>query len=424
VGRFGGGDFGAGVGSRGGWVGSGVVNSTGEPLHLPHRILVVDDEPDLESLISQRFRKRIRSEDLSFVFAGHGEEALAKLQEHGNLDIVLTDINMPVMDGLTLLSRLREGHPQVRSVVVSAYGDMQNIRTALNRGAFDFVTKPIDFQDLEITLDKAIEDSMLRKQALKDRDHLLGVERELDLARGMQESLVPTTFPVHPRFEVFGSMVPAAQVGGDLYDFFMLDENRLAFSLGDVSGKGVAAALFMAVSRTVLRVAAGKGLSTHECMTEVNRFLCQEKTNAMFLTCFYGILDLTNGRVEYSRAAHNIPYLVRADAAAHPKTVQDLDQAGGLPLALFESAEYDAATVQFQPGDYMVIFTDGITEAMNANYETYDERRLIDLLKEQPPGRPVREIVQAVIAGAQAFANGTPPSDDMTVLGIRYFGPG
>ncbi len=392
---------------------------------LPHRILVVDDEPDLESLISQRFRKRIRTEELSFVFAGHGEEALAKLREHGDIGIVLSDINMPVMDGLTLLGRLREGHPMVRSVIVSAYGDMQNIRTALNRGAFDFVTKPIDFQDLEITLDKAIEDSVLRKQAARDRDHLLGMEHELDLARGMQESLVPTVFPEHARFEVFGSMVPATQVGGDLYDFFLLDGNRLAFSLGDVSGKGIAAALFMAVSRTVLRVSAGKGLSPEECLRETNAFLCHEKTNAMFLTCFYGILDLDTGKLEYSRAAHNIPYVVRANPLAHGgRAIENLDQAGGLPLALFDFAAYDLGTVQLDPGDCLVVFTDGITEAMNSAYETYDEARLEALLKQLPALLPMREVVQTVISGAQAFANGMPPSDDMTVLGIRYLGQG
>ena len=120
----------------------------------PHKILVVDDEPDLELLISQRFRKRIRANELDFAFAANGAEALEKLRADGQTEVVLTDINMPVMDGLTLLTRLHENHPMLRSVIVSAYGDMANIRTALNRGAYDFLTKPIDFQDLEITLDR------------------------------------------------------------------------------------------------------------------------------------------------------------------------------------------------------------------------------------------------------------------------------
>ncbi len=163
---------------------------------------------------------------------------------------------MLVMDGLTLLSRLREAHPLLRSVIVSAYGDMPNIRTALNRGAFDFITKPIDFQDLEITLDRAISDAVERKQAAQDRDRLLALSRELELARNIQSALVPHVFPNHERLSVYGAMIPAAEVGGDLFDCFMLDANRLAFTIGDVSGKGIAAALFMAVSRTVLRVTA------------------------------------------------------------------------------------------------------------------------------------------------------------------------
>ena len=142
---------------------------------MPHRVLVVDDEPDLELLISQRFRKRIRSGELAFSFACHGEDALDKLTPDHGIDVILTDINMPVMDGLTLLSRL-QAHPLLRSVIVSAYGDMPNIRTALNRGAFDFVTKPIDFQDLELTLDKALIDAAARKQAARDRDHLASLK--------------------------------------------------------------------------------------------------------------------------------------------------------------------------------------------------------------------------------------------------------
>ena len=120
------------------------------------KILVVDDEADLEMLVKQKFRKKIREGVYDFVFAQNGEEALVKVKEHQDIDIVLSDINMPVMDGLTLLSRLPEANPMLKAVVVSAYGDMQNIRTAMNRGAFDFVCKPVDFEDLELTMEKTI----------------------------------------------------------------------------------------------------------------------------------------------------------------------------------------------------------------------------------------------------------------------------
>jgi phosphoserine phosphatase RsbU/P len=382
---------------------------------MPNRILVVDDEPDLEILITQRFRKRIRGEELSFVFAGNGEEALARLQAEDHVDVVLTDINMPVMDGLTLLSRLREAHPLLRSVIVSAYGDMPNIRTALNRGAFDFITKPIDFQDLEITLDKAISEAMERKQAARDRERLFGLSRELELARSIQESLVPRVFPQDERMSVYGSMIPAAQVGGDLFDCFLLDSNRLAFTIGDVSGKGIAAAIFMAVSRTVLRVAAGKGLSPRECLLEAHQFLHGERRVAsIYVTCFYGILDLETGHLEYSRAGHNPPYLVRGSE------VQTLDAAGGLPLGMLKTVKYDTATLQLAPGDTLLLFTDGITEAMNSDQELYGEDRLVKLLGEQASTLSVDQLVRLVMEEATVFADGAPASDDMTVLGVRY----
>ena len=131
------------------------------------KILVVDDEADLELLVKQKFRKKIRENVYEFIFAQNGAEALEKVLEHADLDIILSDINMPVMDGLTLLSRLPEANPIVRAVVVSAYGDMQNIRTAMNRGAFDFVTKPVDFEDLDLTMQKTIDHVRQMQDTLK-----------------------------------------------------------------------------------------------------------------------------------------------------------------------------------------------------------------------------------------------------------------
>src|SRR3954447_25835844 len=121
------------------------------------KILAVDDEPDFEMLLTQRFRRQIRAEEFAFRFAHHGEEALAVLDAEPDIELLLLDINMPVMDGLTLLARLRERRSPVRAIIVSAYGDMANNRTAMNRGAFDFVTKPVDLTDLEVTIDKTLE---------------------------------------------------------------------------------------------------------------------------------------------------------------------------------------------------------------------------------------------------------------------------
>jgi sigma-B regulation protein RsbU (phosphoserine phosphatase) len=380
---------------------------------------VVDDEPDLELLISQRFRKRIRANELDFIFAANGAEALEKLSNDGLTEVVLTDINMPVMDGLTLLSRLHENHPQLRSVIVSAYGDMANIRTALNRGAYDFLTKPIDFQDLEITLDKTIRDAEARKQAAADREALLTLTKELDVARRIQESLVPQKFPPYPErreFSIYGRMVPATQVGGDLFDFFLLDGDRLMFAIGDVSGKGVAAAMLMAVSRTLLRSAAMKGMRPHECLHEVNQVLRMERVSSMFVTCFVGALDLHSGELEYSNAGHNPPLVLRADGRVEPTELT-----GGLVLGQFARATYHSKQARLAPGESILLYTDGVTEAMNPQHDQFSDERFIELLGTLH-GRSAEEQVRAVLEALSEFVQGAPQSDDITLLNIAYAG--
>src|ERR1700733_11568131 len=170
------------------------------------RILVVDDEPDVELLIKQRFRRKIRDGGFDFEFALNGEEALTKLNGDESIDIVMSDINMPVMDGLTLLSRLREMDRLVRTGIVSAYGGMRNIRIALNRGAYDFLTKPIDFEDFEVTLQKTIQEVEGVRAGHQARKQLDALEIELNVANRIQQSMLPRKFPPFPErrdFEIY-----------------------------------------------------------------------------------------------------------------------------------------------------------------------------------------------------------------------------
>src|ERR1700730_17045828 len=154
----------------------------------PAKILAVDDEPDFELLITQRFRRQIREQEFAFRFARHGEEALAALAAEPDIDLMLLDINMPVMDGLTLLARLRDDRTDVRTIIVSAYGDMTNLRTAMNRGAFDFVTKPVDLNDLEITIRKTLDDSAKLREL--DRRRAAAERARTNLSRYFSPNLV------------------------------------------------------------------------------------------------------------------------------------------------------------------------------------------------------------------------------------------
>jgi sigma-B regulation protein RsbU (phosphoserine phosphatase) len=387
---------------------------------MPHKILVVDDEPDLELLIKQKFRKEIKDDSFQFVFAHNGVQALERLEEHEDVSVVLSDINMPEMDGLTLLQKLNElNNPLLKSVIVSAYGDMENIRTAMNRGAFDFLTKPIDFNDLDLTVRKTVRHLEVIKSALKSRDELVAVQRDLTTAARIQQSLLPNVFPPFPKrneFEIHAEMITAKNVGGDFYDFYFLDDDRLAFAIGDVSGKGIPAAIYMAVCRTLLKATAHQVAHPGEVLRRVNALLIPESEATTFVTIFYGILNTRTGEVQYSNGGHNSPVLVRSSGE-----VEQLPMTDGFLVGKIEHQDYDAKKIQLQKGDTLFLYTDGVTEAMDSNMNMFEEERLTSYLKKSN-GLSTRELAKGSIAHLKAFAGNAPQSDDITVLILRYLG--
>jgi sigma-B regulation protein RsbU (phosphoserine phosphatase) len=389
------------------------------PEASPVKILVVDDEPDLEHLIRQKFRRKIRSKEFDFVFANSGVEAIEKLKGDGEIDLVLTDINMPEMDGLTLLGEIGKFDQLLKSVVVSAYGDMDNIRAAMNLGAFDFVTKPIDLTDLETTINQSLGELRILKDAIRSRNELVAIQRELDVATDIQTSILPRKFPPFPdrkEIEIFARMIPAKEVGGDFYDFFLVDDDRLGFVIGDVSGKGVPAAIMMAVSRTLLRSTAAEGVAPSACCRVVNELLTADSPSDLFVTAFYGILDMRDGTLEYCSAGHNPPYFLSADGR-----VTRGDNSGGIFLGAMPNMDFESGKMILQPGDAIVVYTDGVTEAQNTQDELFDDARL-----EESLGGVVREsadsIVDKLIGRVKEFAGTAPQSDDITCLVLRYLG--
>jgi sigma-B regulation protein RsbU (phosphoserine phosphatase) len=385
---------------------------------MAFKVLVVDDEPDLELLIKQRFRKRIRDGEFEFVFAQNGEEALVKLKEDPGLDIVMSDINMPVMDGLTLLSRLSDVNRILKAVIVSAYGDMQNIRTAMNRGAYDFLVKPIDFQDFEVTLNKTIQELEGIKAGLRAREELTAIQHELSVAARIQQSILPRfpAFPARTDFSIYAHMTPAREVGGDFYDFFLIDKDRLGFVIGDVSGKGVPAAILMAVCRTLLKATALQNISPGECMKYVNDVLVRQSDSAMFVTVFYGILHANTGEVEFCIGGHNPPYLLTQSGQLNV-----IKEPASMIVGALENAGFESGRIRLRPGDCIILYTDGVIEAVNVNQTEFSETRLESVIQ-RSAGQTVDQVVNNIIDEVRIFSTGLPQSDDITSLVLRYVG--
>ncbi len=376
----------------------------------PYKILVVDDEPDLQPLMLQRMRRSIRGGKYTFVFAGNGLEALDRLRAEQDIDMVVSDINMPQMDGLTLLDQIAQMDPNIRSVIISAYGDMKNIRTAMNRGAFDFITKPVDFDDLRITIDRTLAHMARWREALASRDKLVTLQNELNIARKMQRAILPTEFPQKPDYRIFGDMEPARNVGGDFFDVIPLNKGRIGLAIADVSDKGVPAALFMMSTRTLLKGAAIGRERPGDALREVNNMLCEKNDTMMFVTLLYGIYDPANGDFTYANAGHNSPVLVRSD-----KSCEMLPLTDGVAIGVMPDLEYQQKSVTLAPGDILNFYTDGITEAMNENLETFGEERLFDILKGVSDQGP-EDITREIFAGIKAFAGAAPQSDDITCM--------
>ena len=383
----------------------------------PTRLLIVDDEEDFELLIRQRFRRAIRQGDLDFVFARNGEEALARLTENLDIRLVLSDINMPVMDGLTLLGQLEDAHPHIRAVIVSAYGDMDNIRTAMNRGAFDFVTKPIHFEDLERTIEKTLSHIRTMEQALKARDHLVTLKSELDVALSVQQSVLPPQRASRPTHDMQAVIIPAREIGGDFYDFFSLNDHTVGLVIADVSGKGIPAALFTMVTQAYLKSAARNFASPARCLQDVNELLAENNDACVFVTIFYAVLNLKTGLLRYCNGGHNRPRILRKSGL-----VEELAGTDDAILGIVPGRDYHDGSVQMAPGDGLFLYTDGISEAQNLEHEEFGEWRLDEVLRRltASEGCETQDIVNGVVQAVQQFVGSAPQSDDLTCIAFRY----
>jgi serine phosphatase RsbU (regulator of sigma subunit) len=247
------------------------------------------------------------------------------------------------------------------------------------------------------------------------------IESELAIAKEIQLGMIPRTFPPFPdrkEFDLFALIEPAREVGGDLYDFFLLDPDHLCFLVGDVSGKGIPAALFMAVTSTLIRAISLKGQEAGEILTRANEKLGQDNDSCMFASLFYGILNLKTGEVVYANAGHNPPVAIRRNDSPAFLKVE-----AGLALAMMEETAYRSQTLTLRPGDSLVLYTDGVPEAMNEQQELFSDERLLTALASLQ-GLDPADRIKGLMTNLRDFTQGAEQSDDITLLMLTYNGTG
>lgn len=244
------------------------------------------------------------------------------------------------------------------------------------------------------------------------------MEDELNVGKDIQMSMLPVKFPAFPErqdIDVFAKLIPAREVGGDFYDFFFIDEDNICFVVGDVSGKGVPAALFMAVTKTLIKAAANNVKSTAKILTLINNEISKGNENSMFITVFLAILNTATGQIMYTNAGHNPAYILRQG----DYDIQKLSELHGVAIGAMEGVEYKETVLQLDPGNTVFAYTDGVTEAQGLQGKLYSEKRLHNLLKDFKFAG-CKELVDYVMDNVVIYEEGAEQADDITLLAVQF----
>ena len=269
------------------------------------------------------------------------------------------------------------------------------------------------FNYMKSSLKKYIQE-LTETTAAKER-----IESELKIAHDIQMGMLPKVFPPFPdrsEFDIYAMLDPAREVGGDLYDFFFMDEDHLCFTVGDVSDKGVPAALYMTIVMTLIRTKASPGVTADTVLGLVNHDISIDNPSAMFVTLFLGILNIRTGELQYANGGHNPPYLIRAGGDLEP-----METTHGMALGIDEDFSYQSKTVVLEKGESIFLYTDGVTEAMNEKEELFTEQRMekeLAVLKESP----VEDVINGMLEKIEAYSKGVEQHDDITMLILKYYG--
>jgi sigma-B regulation protein RsbU (phosphoserine phosphatase) len=381
------------------------------------RILVVDDERFNINVLADLLKPHYK-----VMAAINGEQALKAAGGTKPPDLILLDIMMPEMDGYEVCRRLKENEAtrEIPVIFVTAMGQEEDETKGLELGAVDYLTKPISPAIVEARVRTHLA---LRKthqslraayaviEAQKDR-----MQGELDVGREIQMSMLPRQFPETGQCRVDAVLQPAREVGGDLYDVFEIGPDLLCFGVGDVSGKGVPAALFMAMAKVLIRSRAASDPSPASILTHLNEELGRDNEQCMFLTAWFGILNIRTGEVTFTNAGHNRPWIRGRDGS-----VRSCEEIHGPVIAAAEGLVYGESHLQLSPGDQLILYTDGVTEARSPDHELYTDERLERLLRDTPANN-ARDRVKSTVSSVWEFQADAEQADDVTVLVLEFLG--
>lgn len=385
------------------------------------KLLFVDDEPDFTLLVKQELEDKIGEHDVAFIFAYNGLEALKKLEEHQDIELVLIDMNMPVMDGLEFVIRAKQLDRLLKIIMVSAYSDMTNLRKAMNLGAYDFITKPINFYDLSETIKKTlnyIDQVRVEETELK---RLQEIEKEMEIAKKILSSLLPTpTLPPsyfqNMNFEVFGTLGAAPMMCGCFYDFFPADSTKLAIVVGEIEAKGIAAAIYVSSAREAIRKFINQKPDLIRCSKQINNYLFYQKMEEIpSFPLFLGLFNTLTGKLEYVSTGLPPVIFVSSEGSITEQTIENPLLGSSL------NTDLNIKKIMLHKNESLVVYSKGIKKIKNKNNDTYPSARFKELISAHH-AKPLTSLIDHIAFDIRNFIDPVPLSHDYIVLSLKFKG--
>ena len=378
------------------------------PRKIYSNLLLVEDDKLNRMLMGQY----LEGEDHQVTFAVNGREALELLVKQP-FDMVLLDIEMPEMNGYQVLNHVM-ADPKLRDIpiiVTSGVDQLESVVRCIEMGAEDYLTKPVNRVLLKARIDASLE-----KKHLRDiqKATLQRLEREMEIARNTQMSILPEKLPNPIGYEFGALMIPARAVGGDFYDVIPMQNERWGILIGDVTDKGLPAALYMTLTYSLLRSEASRETAPDQALINVNHYLLGMNAANMFVTVLCGILDTKSHKFDYARAGHLAPVIVDSKGNMRSAALQQSQ-----PIGIFDNLMIDRGSISIPKNGTLLFFSDGVSEAVNEQDEQFDEKRLGLVLRECSALNPT-EICNKLWQEVQDHGGSVLQQDDFTVLAIRH----